>query len=113
MWFDGNDRVSPGEVGTSVIAAHVSVDGEPDVFARLSEVEVGDVVKVSRSDGEVTQFSVTSATAMPKDQVTTEQSVWGVNTEEPSLAIVTCDDAFGFRGDGHRVANLVLIAERR
>lgn len=113
MWFDGSDRVAPGDKGTAVIAAHVSVEGKPDAFARLSEVGVGDSVDVADADGTVSHFVVKSATAIPKSRVTTDQAVWGPNSRSPRLAILTCDDAFGFRGDGHRVANLVLIAERR
>ena len=113
MWFDGADRVTPGDKGTAVIAAHVSVEGKPDVFANLSEVGVGDTVDVTNTDGTVSHFVVKTATAMPKSRVTTDQAVWGPNARTLRLAILTCDDAFGFRGDGHRVANLVLIAERR
>ena len=107
------ERLAPGDKGTAVIAAHVSVEGKPDAFARLSEVGVGDSVDVADADGTVSHFVVKSTTAIPKSRVTTDQAVWGPNSRSPRLAILTCDDAFGFRGDGHRVANLVLIAERR
>ena len=82
MWFQGLDRVQPGRVGTAVIAGHVATGDRPDVLAELAEVEV-----------------------------TTDETVWGVNTSRSRLAIITCDDAFGFRGDGHRRANFVVIAE--
>ena len=48
---------------------------------------------------------------MRKQALTTDQAVWGANSSESRLAIITCDDALGFRGDGHRVANFVVIAE--
>lgn len=41
MWYDGNTRVAPGKIGTSLIAAHVSYGDDDDVFARLDQVEVG------------------------------------------------------------------------
>ncbi|KAB7745148.1 sortase [Nostocoides sp. F2B08] len=111
MWFTGFDRVAPGEVGTSVIAGHVVANGSPDRFAELAQVEVGDEVQVTTPDGEPATFTVVRAGVVDKDALTTDQAVWGANTSVRRLAIITCDDAFGFRDDGHRVANYVVIAE--
>ncbi len=63
-------------------------------------------------EGKAITYRVTRAGAIDKSKVTTDQAVWGPNTSRSRLAIVTCDDAFGFRGDGHRKANFVVIAER-
>jgi sortase (surface protein transpeptidase) len=111
MWFTGFDRVEPGAVGTSVIAGHVVANGSPDRFADLAQVEVGDEVQVTGPDGEPATFTVVRAGVVDKDELTTDQAVWGANTSVPRLAIITCDDAYGFRDDGHRVANYVVIAE--
>lgn len=51
------------------------------------------------------------AGVVDKEELTTDQAVWGANNSVRRLAIVTCDDAYGFRDDGHRVANYVVIAE--
>ena len=112
MWFTGLDRVRPGSVGTAVIAAHVVTANNRDVFADLADVEVGDAVQVVVADGTTVTYTVTRAGAINKDDVTTDQTVWGTNTSRSRLAIITCDDAQGFRRDGHRVANFVVIAER-
>lgn len=110
MWFTGFDRVAPGEVGTSVIAGHVVAGGRADVFNGLSEVAVGDEVQIVGDDG-VETFRVVRAGVVDKDELTVDQTVWGANSAVRRLAIITCDDAFGFRTDGHRVANYVVIAE--
>jgi sortase (surface protein transpeptidase) len=110
MWFQGLDRVPPGRVGTAVIAGHVATGDRPDVLAELAEVEVGDDVQVVE-DGRTIPYRVTRAGPIDKVEVTTDEAVWGVNTSRSRLAIITCDDAFGFRGDGHRRANFVVIAE--
>ena len=110
MWFQGLDRVQPGRVGTAVIAGHVATGDRPDVLAELAEVEVGDDVQVVE-DGRTIPYRVTRAGPIDKVEVTTDEAVWGVNTSRSRLAIITCDDAFGFRGDGHRRANFVVIAE--
>ena len=111
MWYTGHDRVPPGQVGTSVIAGHVGAYGSPDRFADLSDVAVGDEVEIVTRDGERTTFTVVRAEVVDKDELTTDNAVWGNNSSVRRLAIITCDDAFGYRGDGHRVANYVVIAE--
>ena len=112
MWFQGFGRVRPGAVGTAVVAGHVTKGGEPDTFFRLSRVDVGDTVQIIEADGTKKTYGVTRASAIDKTEVTTDQAVWGPNTSRSRLAIVTCDDAFGYRSDGHRRANFVVIAER-
>jgi LPXTG-site transpeptidase (sortase) family protein len=111
MWFKGFERVRPGAVGTAVIAGHVASGDRRDVFANLADVDVGDKVQVL-TNGKALSYRVTRASAIDKQKVTTDQAVWGTNTSRSRIAIITCDDAFGFRGDGHRVANFVVIAER-
>ena len=111
MWFKGYERVRPGRIGTAVIAGHVASGGRRDVFADLADVDVGDTVQIV-DGGRTTAYRVTRASAIDKSQVTTDQAVWGPNTSRSRLAIITCDDAFGFRSDGHRKANFVVIAER-
>ncbi|HHU11481.1 MAG TPA: class F sortase [Intrasporangiaceae bacterium] len=111
MWYTGHDRVAPGSVGTSVIAGHVVAGGQPDRFAKLAEVSVGDTVEVTAQDGSTSTFTVVRAEVVDKEDLTTDADVWGANSSIRRLAVVTCDDAHGFRGDGHRVANFVVIAE--
>jgi LPXTG-site transpeptidase (sortase) family protein len=111
MWFQGHDRVRPGSVGTAVIAAHVATGQRADVFADLADVEVGDTVEVLE-DGRPVTYRVARASAIDKLEVTTDQTVWGANDSRTRLAIITCDDAYGLRGDGHRVANFVVIADK-
>ncbi len=111
IWFQGFGRVRPGAVGTAVIAGHVTKGDEPDTFYRLSRVDVGDTIKII--DGGTTKtYRVNRASAIDKTKVTTDKAVWGTNTSHSRLAIITCDDALGYRSDGHRVANFVIIADR-
>jgi sortase (surface protein transpeptidase) len=111
MWFMGYERVRPGRVGTAVVAGHVASGNRRDVFADLADVDVGDRVQIV-DDGKAITYRVTRAGAINKYALTTDPAVWGPNTSRSRLAIITCDDAFGFRSDGHRKANFVVIAER-
>lgn len=111
IWFTGNNRVPPGQVGTSVIAAHVTWEGAPDAFANLASVGVGDVVEVGYADGETRSFAVREAMPIDKDALSRSLTVWGDHPDHPRLAIVTCDETQGYGADGHTSANYVLIAE--
>ncbi|SOC57492.1 class F sortase [Ornithinimicrobium cerasi] len=111
IWFTGGDRVQPGQVGTSVIAAHVTWEGQADAFVNLPSVSAGDVVTVGYTDGSSSSFTVTSTAAVDKDQLARSLSVWGPHPDRPRLAIITCDPALGYQSDGHTEANFVVIAE--
>ena len=111
MWFTGYDRVMPGLVGTSVVAGHVAVDGSPDVFAPLPGVRPGTKVRVGYRDGDVLDLTVVRTEVLAKDELQTDPDVWGANSTTRRVVLITCDDAYGFRSDGHRVANFVAVAE--
>lgn len=111
IWFTGNDRVSPGQIGTSVVAAHVVWEGEPDVFAQIPNVQVGDRVEVGYADGESRSFTVTQAIPVDKDTLARSLTVWGEHPDHARLAIITCDQTQGFLPDGHTASNYVLIAD--
>ncbi|WP_289019404.1 class F sortase [uncultured Ornithinimicrobium sp.] len=111
IWFTGNGRVSPGQVGTSVIAAHVTWEGAPDAFAQLPSVGPGDVVEVGYADGSTRSFTVRSTAAVDKDALARSLAVWGGHPDVPRLAIITCDPVMGYQADGHTQANFVVIAE--
>jgi LPXTG-site transpeptidase (sortase) family protein len=111
MWFRGYGRVMPGLVGTSVVAGHVAIDGSPDVFAHLPEVRTGQRVRVGYKDGEVLDLRVVRTKIVDKSALQTDADVWGANSSSRRVVLITCDDAYGFRSDGHRVANFVAVAE--
>ncbi|TFI35397.1 class F sortase, partial [Micrococcus endophyticus] len=81
---------TPGEVGPSVLLGHVNAtDGSAGVFARLVELEPGDIVEVEREDGQVAVFAVDRGVQYGKDEFPTDE-VYG-NTDAPELRLITCD----------------------
>ncbi len=110
MWFTGNDRVEPGRKGTAVVAAHVDYAGEPDVFTNLEDASPGETITVGYADGSEVEFTITAAEVIEKSALQNDPRVWGRQTDRAELVLVTCDDALGFRDDGHRSANLVVFA---
>ncbi|MDT0215188.1 class F sortase [Rothia sp. ARF10] len=109
-WVQGFDRVAPGAVGTAVVAGHVSAHGKRDVFADLSSVRTGHEIVV-RSGSVVRTYAVTRVSVVDKAELTRDPQVWGENGSHRRLVLITCDDDLGYRKDGHRVANYVVVAE--
>lgn len=105
-WFSGGPR--PGAVGPAVIAGHVSWNGDPSVFFRLTELEPGDIVTVHQEDGSEADFEVTRLEQHDKDEFPTV-SVYG-NTDEPELRLITCGGEFD-SSIGHFDDNIVVFAE--
>ncbi|QLD11808.1 class F sortase [Microbacterium oleivorans] len=85
-WYE--DGVVPGEVGPAVIAAHVDSPTAPAIFHNLPQLRPGDTVSVSRSDGSVAEFVVTSMQSVKKHGFPTESIYAPVPT--PELRLVTC-----------------------
>lgn len=111
IWYPGSGRVAPGQVGTAVIAAHVDYHGEPDVFAGLGEVSVGDLVTVGYHDGQTRDFVITATQQLSKEGLQSSEAVWGDQEEVARIALITCDDSLGSRPDGRLRANFMAIAE--
>lgn len=111
IWFTGYDRVPPGQVGTSVIAGHVTYSDVPDAFINLSSVTSGDTVSIGYADGSTLTADVVSTALVPKEELSHDPMVWGANSEKRRIVLITCDDALGDRSDGHHIANFVVVAE--
>lgn len=111
IWYVGSDRVVPGQIGTAVIAAHVTYYDEPDVFYDLGEVTEGDLVTIGYGNGGTRTFEVISVQRVSKKGLTTSQDVWGDQEEAARVALITCDPSLGARSDGTQKANFVAIAE--
>lgn len=106
-WSDGP---APGEDGAVVVAAHVSLEGEPAVFAGLSTLTPGDDIALVREDGSTATYQVAtveqfSKTAFPDGRVYSRE---GANR----LRLVTCGGAVD-PATRHFVDNVVVFADLR
>ncbi|MEV7794711.1 class F sortase [Streptomyces sp. NPDC087512] len=79
---------SPGETGTSIIAGHVDTSTSAAVFARLSELEKGDVFHVERADGRTASFVVDSVETFDKDNFPSSRVYDDV--DRPEVRLITC-----------------------
>ncbi len=86
---------SPGQPGSSVLAAHVDLYGEgPGVFYNLDRLLPGDSINVLFEGGETTTFVVTSSERVPKGGLAVE-SIFAQDGQ-PVLTLITCGGAFNY-----------------
>ncbi len=103
-WYSGSSR--PGDKGPAVIVGHVdSVDG-PAVFARLAELEVGDVVTVENGGETALSFAVSTVTRHPKATFPSG-AVYGASPDA-ELRLITCGGRYD-RDSGY-AENVVVFA---
>ena len=97
----------PGAPGTAVILGHVdSVDG-PAVFARLTQLGTGDLVRVRLDDGSSVTYAVRSTTTYANADFPAQQVYGGTGRRE--LNLVTCGGAYDASRGGYQ-ANVVVNA---
>ncbi|MBT3162346.1 class F sortase [Streptomyces sp. Vc74B-19] len=99
--------VSPGELGTAIVAGHVDTATSAAVFARLGELEKGDRFRVQRADGTTATFVVDETESFAKDDFPDERVY--ADTPDAQVRLITC------AGDYDRTAkdyteNLVVFA---
>ncbi|MFG3155628.1 class F sortase [Streptomyces sp. NPDC048219] len=82
------EGASPGETGTSIIAGHVDTKTSAAVFARLDQLEVGDVFHVERADGRTASFVVDDLQTFAKDAFPSSR-VYG-DADRPEVRLITC-----------------------
>jgi sortase (surface protein transpeptidase) len=97
----------PGEIGPTVVAAHVDYKKVPGVFARLHEMKAGDTAVVRRADGTPVRFVAYRVERFAKAAFPT-QDVYG-NTAGPELRLITCGGSFD-QAAGHYRDNVVVFA---
>jgi hypothetical protein len=104
-WYIGSP--TPGEIGPSVIVAHVDWKGKEGVFFRLRTIQVGAIVKVLRADGTTQSFTVERIDSFAKSDFPSRQ-VYG-DIAYAGLRLITCGD---FNYQLHKyVKDIVVFAK--
>ncbi|GAA1250945.1 class F sortase [Janibacter melonis] len=105
-WYTGSP--TPGELGPSVLAAHVTWDKKPAVFFDLGAMKKGQKIEVDRKDGTTAIFSVEDVGQYPKSDFPTDD-VYGT-VDHAALRLITCGGFFDGE-TGHHVDNVVVYAK--
>nr|WP_079160626.1 class F sortase [Streptomyces pactum] len=98
---------SPGEEGTSIIAGHVDTKTSAAVFARLGQLEEGDVFHVERADGRKVSFEVDSLETFDKDDFPSKR-VYG-DADRAEVRLITCAGDYDRKAKDY-TDNLVVFA---
>ena len=98
---------TPGAIGPSVIAGHVTWDRVPAVFFKLTELDPGDRIDVRRADGTTAVFTVDRTATYPKDDFPTVEVYR--NLDHAGLRLITCGGDFSEK-DSRYADNVVVYA---
>jgi Sortase domain len=83
---------APGEIGSTVLAAHVSWNGSLGPFADLATVEPGDRINVQLSDGGSRTYEAVERNQYNKGELPAER-IW-TRTGNETLVLITCGGEF-------------------
>jgi sortase (surface protein transpeptidase) len=83
---------TPGALGPAVIAGHVTWNGAPEVFYRLSAMRHGDQVSVTRKDGKTAVFTVTRVAQFSQSRFPTREVYGQIN--HAGLRLITCGGTY-------------------
>ncbi|MFD5339950.1 class F sortase [Streptomyces hawaiiensis] len=97
---------SPGEQGTAVAVGHLDTDSGPAVFAGLTELKRGRIVKARRADGRIAVYTVDKIKSYEKAHFPS-QEVYGARGR-PELRLITCGGSYD-RRKGYS-GNVVVFA---
>lgn len=102
---------APGQYGASVIVGHIDSYENGDgasVFYNLAQLKPKDKIEVPRSDGATAIFEV-YATRQYKRQSIPDNEVYGTNSGDAELRLITCAGAFDETTDEYD-SNTVIFA---
>ncbi|WP_240434720.1 class F sortase [Streptomyces sp. YIM 130001] len=98
---------TPGALGPSVIAGHVTWNGERSVFFELAELAPGDRIDVKRADGRTAHFTVDRTAVYPKDRFPTVEVYR--NIDHAGLRLITCGGTYS-EADRRYADNVIVYA---
>ncbi len=98
---------TPGSQGPAVIAGHVSWNGKPSVFEKISTMKAGDTIEVARQDGKTAKFTVDRVAQYPKNKFPTVEVY--KNLDHAGLRLITCGGQYD-EGQHYYPDNVVVFA---
>jgi hypothetical protein len=111
VWLE-TEHASPGWEGNAILTAHNSWNGTPGSFARLHELNLGNIVEFTYDDGSVGRFEVVKIDSYNTEEVEVPASVM-INTGTTRTTLITCGGTRYLQGGfSHRIVILLEAIER-
>lgn len=98
---------APGYPGATVLAAHVTWNGDYGPFLNLGDLDPGDLVQVALEDGSERVYEVIERTMYDKNELPRER-IWRTTGDE-TLVLITCGGDFNPDINRYR-QNIVVYA---
>lgn len=89
-WYEGGP--TPGQYGPAIIVGHNDTWDGPSVFHKVPELRRGARIEVSRADGSVAVFKVTSVERFDKGALPAQRVY--ADFSQPGLRLITCGGRF-------------------
>lgn len=87
-WYEGSSK--PGEVGAVVVDGHSSGPTRDGVFGKLTDLQIGDQLRIERGDGVSFVYQVTHMEQVAKDAVDMQRLMLPYGNSLQGLNLVTC-----------------------
>lgn len=98
---------TPGEQGSSVLAAHIAFNGVDGIFRHLDRADAGDLVTVGFDDGSEARFVVRATEEYFKEEL--PDDIWNRDGDS-RLVLITCGGDFNEQLRSYD-SNVVVYAE--
>ncbi len=98
---------APGANGSAVLAGHVDWHGVPGIFFKLRDLNAGDTVAVTMSDGSTQSWTVVDVRLVAKPELPVADVF--ARTGPPTLTLITCGGGFDY-STHHYLSNVVATA---
>jgi sortase (surface protein transpeptidase) len=106
-WY--RDGARPGTRGVALFVGHVDTRSKPAVFYALSTARPGERIRVTGTDGTVTEFTVDDVRVFSRDRFDAKK-VYGPHRDgRAELRLITCGGTYDHRA-GAYTANVVVSA---
>lgn len=106
-WFRTGTR--PGAEGAALFVGHVDTATRPAVFYGLSSARPGEIVRVTRTDGTVAEFTIDDVQVVPLERFDARKVYGQRQADRAELRLITCGGTFD-RKAGAYTANVVVSA---
>jgi sortase (surface protein transpeptidase) len=89
-WYE--DGPAPGQAGTTLLAGHIDDDGVPGALLRLSDIQVGDQIRITTAMGQHYSYVVSTRAELPQSDFVSSRMM--SDNGSPRLLLVSCGGAY-------------------